>query len=120
MALFIIKRVIGESSQTDVDAAIFRARACAYDFPGLRWVHSYWHREAGITYCIYEAESKEQIVAHSQRASLICDEVWPVSLLAPEQYRSHSAWIEPEVKVAVVVTPEPSEHSDTSSAASLR
>jgi hypothetical protein len=94
MSLFLIKRLIGESSQSEVDAAIFRARACAYDFPGLRWIQSYWDKQAGITYCIYEAASKEQILDHSRRASLICDEVYPVSLLAPGQYSSHAAWLE--------------------------
>jgi hypothetical protein len=105
VALFLIKRVIGDASQTEVDGAIFRAKACAYDFPGLHWQHSYWDKSAGITYCIYEAESKEQIVAHSRRASLICDEVSAVSLLSPDQYFGDSSGT-PQPAEAAAISPQ--------------
>jgi hypothetical protein len=88
MALFLIKRYVGEATQTEVDAAIFRAMSCAYQFDGMRWVTSYWDKEGGYTYCVYEAESKEHIQEHARRASLTCDEVFTVSQLGPEQYPS--------------------------------
>ena len=93
MPLFLVKRVVGDVTQTEVDAAVFRAKACAYEFSGLQWLSSYWHKEGGISYCVYEAESKEQLEAHAVRAQVECDEVWPVSLLTPEQYSSSRAWM---------------------------
>ena len=86
MALFLIKRDVRGATPTDYDAAAFRAISCAYDYEGLRWVHSYWDRESGFSYCVYEAQSIEQIRQHSQRAHIACDEVYPVSHMVPEAY----------------------------------
>jgi hypothetical protein len=88
MALFLIKRDVRGATATDYDAAIFRAISCVYDFEGLNWVHSYWDREAGFSYCIYEAESAEQLHQHAERAQIPCDEVYPVAHMVPEAYEA--------------------------------
>jgi len=86
MALFLIKRGVPGSDQGDIDAAVFRSMACVYQFPGMRWITSYWDQANGISYCVYEAASREQIEAHSARAQIPCDDVWEVSSVDPSQY----------------------------------
>jgi hypothetical protein len=86
MALYLIKRNVPGASSAEIDAAAFRAMACAYSFPGLRWIHSYWDPKGGATYCIYEAESREQIEDHARRARIPCDEVMPVNYMTPSEY----------------------------------
>jgi hypothetical protein len=86
MPLFMIKRDVNGATPMDYDAAVFRAISCAYDFEGLRWVHSYWDRESGNSYCVYEAQSPEQLRQHSQRSHISCDEIYPVAQIVPESY----------------------------------
>jgi hypothetical protein len=86
MALFMIKRNVQGASPTDYDAAVFRAISCAYEFDGLRWVRSYWDRQSGYSYCIYEADSAEQIREHSTLSQIACDEVFQVTDIDPESY----------------------------------
>jgi hypothetical protein len=86
MPLFLIRRDVTGATQTDYDAGVFRAISCAYDYEGLRWIHSYWDREGGMSYCLYEARSIDQIKQHSQRSQIACDEVLPVSHVQPEMY----------------------------------
>jgi hypothetical protein len=86
MALFLIKRDVRGASETDYDAAVFRAISCSYEFEGLRWVQSYWDRDTGYSYCIYEAANEEQIRQHSSKSRIACDEVHAVTHVAPEGY----------------------------------
>ena len=86
MALFLIKRDVRGASDTDYDAAVFRAISCSYEFAGLYWVQSYWDRESGYSYCVYEAESAEQVRQHSVKSQIACDEVYPVTHIAPDGY----------------------------------
>jgi len=84
--LFAIRRDVPGATREDVDAAGFRAVACAYEYPGLRWVRSYWDEERGQLLCVYEARDAAQIENHSRRSRLACDEIRPVLELGPEAY----------------------------------
>jgi hypothetical protein len=88
MALYLVKRNIQGAGPTDYDAALFRALSCVYDFPGLKWLHSFWDRESGISYCVYEAVSVEQIHAHSELSHIPCDEVSVVVASGPDTYEA--------------------------------
>ena len=86
MALFTIERKLPGATSEDVDAAGFRAVACAFNYPGLRWLSSYWDPEGERILCIYEAESAEQIEHHSMRARIPCDRVSLVYHIDPERF----------------------------------
>jgi hypothetical protein len=86
MALFIIKRNSPNATQSDIDAGLFRAMSCMYQFSGLKWITTYWDRANELSYCIYEAASEEQIQAHSARALIPCDEILSVENFNPSQY----------------------------------
>ena len=86
MSLFMIRRDVPGASRDDVDAAAYRAIACAFNFEGLHWVTSYWDEAAGRLSCIYEAEGAEQLADHARRARIPCDEVRPVLELGPGNY----------------------------------
>ncbi|MCC6958213.1 MAG: DUF4242 domain-containing protein [Dehalococcoidia bacterium] len=91
MPLYKIRRVIGPATQEDVDAAAFRAIVCAPQFPGLRWVHSYWDPAGGCLDCYYEAANPEQVHQHAELSRIPCDEVVEVQPVEPESYRSQAA-----------------------------
>ena len=86
MPLFTIRREVPGLSQEDLDASAFRAIGCAIEYPGMRWLHSYWDREAGLLTCIYEAAGVAQIEDHARRARLPCDEVREVTMIGPDDY----------------------------------
>ena len=79
MTTFLVKRNIKGAGPNDYDAALFRALSCVYDFPGLKWMHSY---------CVYEAASVEQIHQHAALAHIPCDEVHPVLATGPDTYEA--------------------------------
>ena len=86
MPLFSIERELPGATSDDVDAAGSRAAACAFNYPGLKWISSYWDRSGGRILCIYEAESAEQIEHHSMRARIPCDKITPVEHVDPTRY----------------------------------
>jgi hypothetical protein len=86
MPLFTIRREIPGLSREELDAAAYRAIMCAFEFPGMRWVRSYWDAPRGEITCLYEARDAEQIRDHAHRSRIPCDEVREVIEVAPEQY----------------------------------
>ena len=86
MPLYRIRRDVGEISQEDLDAASFRAIVCAPQFPGLKWVRSYWDRFGGRLDCIYEAVNAEQLEEHARVSRIPCDEVSEVTEMLPDSY----------------------------------
>lgn len=86
MSIYRVRRDIGDISQDDLDAASFRAIVCAPQFPGLRWVRSYWDQEAGRLDCIYEAVDPTQLQEHARVARIPCDAVREVTEMLPDTY----------------------------------
>jgi len=86
MPLFTIRRDVPDVTREDLDAAAFRALACAYEYPGLRWVRSYWDEDRGQLLCLYEARDAAQIEHHSRRSRIPCDEIRAVIEFGPESY----------------------------------
>jgi hypothetical protein len=69
-----------------MDAAAFRAIVCAPQFPGLKWIRSFWDRETGRIDCVYEAADAAQLEEHARTARIPCDEIRLVVEVAPEAY----------------------------------
>ena len=86
MAIFFIRREAPGLEADDVEAGGLRAAGCAQDYPGLRWIRSYWHRESAEVHCYYEAESEAQIREHSERARMVVSEVREVHDIDPSNY----------------------------------
>lgn len=92
MPLFLIRRTFTNASETDLDAAAFRALACAPYHEGMRWERSYWDASAEETLCIYLAKGEVDIRSHAQRAHIPCDEVRQIDEVLPERYGGASAF----------------------------
>ncbi|MEO8540501.1 MAG: nickel-binding protein [bacterium] len=86
MALYRIRRNVGDISKEDMDAASMRAIVCAVQFPGLKWHRSYWDREAGNLDCLYEASDPTHLEEHARVSRIPCDEVREVTEVLPETY----------------------------------
>jgi hypothetical protein len=84
MPLFIVRREIPQADEDALRAGIMRAVSCSYNFEGMRWVTTYWDGRDSKAYCVYEAESIEQLRQHADLARVPCDEVMPVLCLDPE------------------------------------
>jgi hypothetical protein len=95
MSLFSIERELPGATSEDVDAAGYRAVACAFNYPGLRWISSYWDRAGERIFCIYEADSAEQIQHHSMRARIPCDRVSLVEHIDPARFTNSVPYYEP-------------------------
>ncbi len=85
MSLYAIRRPFPNATETDLDAAGFRALACVPFYPGMRWIRTLWDPEREETLCIYEARSVDDIWRHSEQAGLPCSEVRRVHEKLPEQ-----------------------------------
>lgn len=86
MALFSIRRNVGPQTRDEMDAAALRAIMCAFEYPGLRWIRSYWDQAGGQITCFYEATDAGQIRDHSRRSRIPCDDVREVVELGPQEY----------------------------------
>ncbi len=86
MPMFKIRRVVGEMTNDDMNAAALRSIWCLSDYPGLRWVNSLWDKDAGEVTCLYESRSAEEIRSHSEAARLPCDEVKEITVIDPDEY----------------------------------
>jgi hypothetical protein len=86
MPLYLVRREVPGVSQEEMDAAAFRAIACAFYFEGMKWHQSYWDKEAGVINCVYEAKDPAEVFAHAERARIPCNEVREVTIVAPEFY----------------------------------
>jgi hypothetical protein len=99
MPLYAIRRNVGPMTADEVDAAAFRAVVCGYEFPGLRWVRSYWSPEREVIDCYYEAVDERQIREHAFKSHIPCDSVSIVTELSPYGY-AHDKPAEEPVPVA--------------------
>ena len=86
MPLFTILRRVPGATRDDIDAASLRALICATEFPGLRWVRSYWDSDGETILCLYEGKDAEQIAEHSRRSRIPCDEVREIVEFGPDDY----------------------------------
>jgi hypothetical protein len=86
MATYFIRRDVSGLEADEVEAAGFRAAGCVYDYPGLRWLRSYWHRERAEVHCYYEAESEAQVREHSERSRMVVSEVREVQDIDPADF----------------------------------
>ena len=83
MKLYGILRRNGWASPDDLQAAAARSTEEGdKDDSGVRWIRSYvLSEESGElgTFCVYEADSPEEIRAHADAADLPVDEIVPVA-----------------------------------------
>lgn len=86
MPLYAVHRNIGPMSQEELDAAGFRAIACAAEYDGLHWERSFWNRANEDLVCYYVAKSAQQIRDHSRQSNIPCDEITEVTEVLPGVY----------------------------------
>jgi hypothetical protein len=84
MPLYSIRRNIGPTSRDEIEAAGFRAIVCASEYPGLRWIRSFWHEDGQFLTCYYIADSPDQIRQHAHQSNIPCDEIVEVTEILPE------------------------------------
>jgi hypothetical protein len=86
MPTYSIRRIVGNISRDDVDAAAIRSLWCLANFPQVRWIRSTWDEGRGEINCLYEAPNVEVIREHAVSANLPCDEVREVDIIDPDDY----------------------------------
>lgn len=86
MPLYAIRRIVGPMEPDEVDAAAFRAVVCAYEFPGLSWVRSFWNAAQGELNCYYHAVDEAQVREHARKSKIPCDSVSIVTEILPDSY----------------------------------
>lgn len=92
MRTFTIRRNLPAATDIEVDAAALRAIACVAEMNGrVKWIRSFWDRDAGHVTCVYEASSEAEIREHADLASIPCDEVREVTEFAPGDYVDEAA-----------------------------
>ena len=79
MDLYVIVRRDGWATPADLESAAARSTEEGdKDGSGVRWIRSYVLDEDGGgvgTFCVYEADSPEAIMAHAEAADLPVDEI---------------------------------------------
>jgi len=87
MPLYRLERYVGEATQAELDAGIFRAAACIHNFEDMRWIRSFYDAVAEQFTCYYEALSADDLRHHAELARVACDSVTEVIEYLPERYR---------------------------------
>ena len=83
MPRFLIRRVLGDATEDELEAAAEDSRrARAEHFPEIEWEHSHVVRtDDGLTsYCVYAAPSAQHVRDHAAAAGLPADEVHEIEL----------------------------------------
>jgi Nickel responsive protein SCO4226-like len=87
MPKFTIRRDLPAATDIEIDAAALRAIACVAEMKGrVKWIRSYWDRDAEHVLCVYEAANEAEIREHARIARIPCDEVREVSEFGPDEY----------------------------------
>jgi hypothetical protein len=85
MALFLIERSFAEA--LNPNAADIKALGEINAAIGVRWLYSFLSADRRKTYCLYEAETAEEIREAARRAGLPVDEIVELSgELRPEAF----------------------------------
>ena len=86
MPLFLVRRTNPFATATDLDAAMFRGLICSKAFPGLKWIRTYYTDGVSTAWCVYEANTLQDVAEYSRRASLAYDEIVEIAELTQESY----------------------------------
>jgi hypothetical protein len=86
LALFLVPRTEPFAGESDLDAAMFRALLCAQSFPGFKWIRTYYTEDSKKAFCVYEANSADDVRAYSRLANIPYDAVIEVEELTRETY----------------------------------
>jgi hypothetical protein len=84
MKRFLIERNYAEKLEPTKEIAA--ALKEINDEEGIKWLFSFLSPDKKKTYCLYEAESAEAILAAARRAGLPADVIVEVSELRPEMF----------------------------------
>jgi hypothetical protein len=85
MPLYLIERNFAE--QIEVDGEQVRAIEAANADENVRWLVSFLTGDKRKSYCLYEAESPEAILAAARRANLPADVIIEVDRVDPALHR---------------------------------
>ena len=85
MALFLIERSFAE--QLDLTGEDVRVIEDINADEGVNWLFSFLSADRRRSYCLYEAQSPDQIIAAAKRANVPVDQVVEVSKFQPELVR---------------------------------
>lgn len=86
MPLYLVRRTNPFGAEADLDAAMFRTLVCTKAFPGLRWIRTYHTPGGERAYCVYEANSRDDVHRYSRAANVPYDEIIEVGELTRELY----------------------------------
>ena len=75
LPLALVRRRLGPLGEDDFRAIALQAIMCAYEYPDMRWLRSYWSRETEQLFCLFETRDHELIRDHARRSRIPCDEV---------------------------------------------
>jgi hypothetical protein len=82
MPRYLIRRVLGDVSETQLEAAADLSRHVRDDqFPDIVWEHSHVVRtpEGLTSYCVYAAPTAQRVRAHATAAGLPADDVYEIA-----------------------------------------
>jgi hypothetical protein len=86
--MFLVPRSDPFSSVTDLDAAMFRALVCSNSIAGLKWIRTYYTPGVKTSWCVFEANSAEDIAAYSRLANIPYDDIIEVAEITRDAYWS--------------------------------
>jgi hypothetical protein len=90
MPLYMIERGFAEQLElTDEDVKLIEE---VNGEEGVRWLFSFLSADRRRTYCLYEANSPEAILAAARRADVPADEIVEVDAATPQFADRLSAW----------------------------
>jgi hypothetical protein len=81
--LFLIERNFAEALDLDAEAAA--GIIAVNDDANVRWVYSFLSADKRKTYCLYEAETEEDILEAARRGNIPADVIVRVDELRPEE-----------------------------------
>ena len=83
MALFLVERNFAEA--LEIGAEDVSSIIAVNDDEQVRWVYSFLSADKRKTYCLYEAESEDAIIAAARRNNIPADVIVRVDHLRPDE-----------------------------------
>ncbi len=75
LPLVLVRRQLEPLTPGEFRAIALQAIMCAYEYPDMRWLRSYWARETDQLFCLFETRSHDLVREHAQRSRIPCDEI---------------------------------------------
>lgn len=75
LQLVLVRRNLGPLTPREFRTIALQAIMCAYEYPDMRWLRSYWATGTDELHCLFRTRTHDLVREHADRSRIPCDEI---------------------------------------------